>query len=56
MSFIDRNLCSLLRKAVSRKDEKDYEIWEKALMGAGDSKCDWSDQKFIEPILNEVMK
>ena len=56
MSFIDRNLCSLLRKAVSRKDEKDYEIWEKALMGAGDSKCDWSDQKFIDTILNEVMK
>ena len=29
----------------------DYEIWEKALMAAGDKKCDWTDKKYIEPII-----
>ena len=55
MSFKDRTLCSLLRKAVAKKDPVDYEIWEKALMAAGDHKCDWTDKKYIEPIL-ECMK
>ena len=32
MSIVDRNLCSLLRKAVAKKDPKDYEVWEQALM------------------------
>ena len=32
MSFKDRTLCNLLRKAVAKKDPSDYEIWEKALM------------------------
>ena len=41
MSFKDRTLCNLLRKAVAKKDPSDYEIWEKALMEAGDNNCDW---------------
>ena len=28
MSFKDRTLCNLLRKAVVKKDPSDYEIWE----------------------------
>ena len=52
MSFKDRILCNLLRKAVAKKDPSDYEIWEKALMAAGDSSCDWTDKKYIEPNLN----
>lgn len=51
LSIVDRNLCSLLRKAVAKKDPKDYEVWEQALMAAGDDKCDWTDQKYLEPIL-----
>ena len=35
MSLKDRTLCNLLRKAVSKKDPADYEVWEKALMAAG---------------------
>jgi hypothetical protein len=38
MSFVDRNLCRMLRKAVSKKKPEDYEVWEKALMEAGDKK------------------
>lgn len=54
MSMVDRNLCSLLRKAVSKKDPKDYEVWEWALMAAGDDKCDWTDRKYLEPILEAL--
>ena len=51
MSFKDRALCNLLRKVVAKKDPSDYEIWEKALMAAGDNNCDWTDKKYIEPII-----
>ena len=56
MSFKDRTLCNLLRKAVAKKDPSDYEIWEKALMSAGDNKCDWTDKKYIEPIIECVKR
>ena len=51
MSMVDRNLCGLLRKAVSKKDPKDYAVWERALMAAGENKCDWTDQNYLQPIL-----
>ena len=56
MSFKDRTLCNLLRKAVAKKDPSDYEIWEKALMAAGDSSCDWTDKKYIEPIMEYIKR
>lgn len=54
MSFVDRNLCQLLRKTVAKKNPADYEIWEKALMAAGEEKCDWTDKKYLRPILEEI--
>ncbi len=56
MSFKDRTLCSLLRKAVAKKDPENYEIWEKALMAAGNDKCDWTDKKYLEPIIECIKK
>ncbi len=56
MSFKDRTLCNLLRKAVAKKDPADYEIWEKALMAAGESKCDWTDKKYIVPIIEYIKR
>ena len=52
----DRTLCNLLRKAVAKKDPSDYEIWEKALMEAGDNNCDWTDKKYIEPIMEYIKR
>lgn len=52
MSFKDRILCNMLRKAVSKKSPNDYEVWEKALIAAGNEKCDWTDKKYIKPIIN----
>ncbi len=52
MNVVDRSLCKMLRKAVEKKQPDEYEIWEKALMEAGEEKCDWTDKKYIEPILD----
>lgn len=52
MNAVDRGLCTLLRKAVSKKDPSEYQVWERALMAAGDDPCDWTDKKYIEPILD----
>lgn len=54
MSFIDRNLCKMLKKATAKKDPSSYEPWERALMEAGEGKCDWSDQAYLKPILDEI--
>ncbi len=54
MNTVDRNLCKMLRKAVMKKDPNDYELWEKALMEAGDKKCDWTDKSYIAPILEAI--
>lgn len=54
MNIIDRSLCKMLRKAVSKKDPNEYQIWEKALMAAGCDKCDWTDKKYVEPILKAI--
>ena len=54
MSFTDRTLCGMLRKAVAKKAPEDLEVWEKALMEAGGSKCDWTDRKYIEPVIGYI--
>ena len=51
MSLIDRNLCKMLQKAVAKKNPEDCEVWEKALMEAGDQKHDWTDKSYLAPIL-----
>lgn len=33
---------------------EDYAPWEAALMEAGDENRDWTDKKYLEPILAKV--
>lgn len=55
MSFKDRTLCRMLRKAVAKKDPGEYEVWEKALMSVGDNeKGNWIDKAYIEPVIEAV--
>lgn len=54
MNLVDRNLCKMLRKAVAKKDSADYEVWEAALMAAGENKCDWTDRTYLKPIIEEI--
>lgn len=56
MAVTDRNLCKMLRKAVAKKGPPEYEIWESALMAAGEEKCDWTDKKYLKPVLEEIQR
>lgn len=53
MTFKDRTLCKLLRKAVSKKDPKDYESWERAIMEVDETEAgDWTDKSYLEPLIS----
>ena len=39
---------------VAKKKTGDHEIWEKALLEAGNKKCDWTDKAYIKPILEAL--
>lgn len=54
MSFKDRTLCKLLQKAIGKKDPSTYEPWMAALMSAVGQKCDWTDKKYLAPILEQI--
>ncbi len=54
MNDIDKFLCRTLLDAVSRKDPEGYEPWEKALVEAGLERRDWTDKKYIQPIIEAV--
>ena len=55
MSFKDRTLCRLLRKAVSKKKPDEYEVWEKALMAVEENeRGDWIDKAYIEPVIKAL--
>jgi len=54
MSFQDRTLCKMLQKAVAKKQPSDYQPWEAALMCAVGQQCDWTDKKYLEPIIEYI--
>lgn len=54
MSFMDRNLCRMLQKAVAKKKPEDCEVWEKALIEAGTETHDWTDRSCLAPVLDEI--
>jgi menaquinone-dependent protoporphyrinogen IX oxidase len=54
MSWKDRMLCNMLKKAVAKKDPMSYEPWEEALMQAIGSKCDWTEKENLKPIIDFV--
>lgn len=54
MSFMDRNLCKMLQKAVDKKDPSEYEVWEKALVEAGKDACDWTNQEYIKQLIEKL--
>ena len=54
MSFVHKKLCRMLQKAVGKKKTENRELWENALMEAGEEKHDWTDKAYIAPILETV--
>ena len=56
MTFTDRTMCRMLQKSVGKKDPSEYEPWMTALMCAAGQKCDWTDKKYLEPLINYIIK
>lgn len=54
MSWKDKTLCNLLKKAVEKKDPSTYEPWETGLMQAIGSNNDWTDKENIKQIVEFV--
>ena len=55
MFLADRTLCRMLRKAVSKKKPEDCEVWEKALLEAGNQKHNWTDRSYLAPVLKLLL-
>ena len=52
MSFGDRTLCNMLKKAVAKKDPNTYAPWEAALMEAMGSSHDWTSLDALAPLID----
>lgn len=55
MKLTDRILCKMVQKSVAKKDPSTYEPWMKALMCAAGQNCDWTDQKYLLPLLDYLV-
>ena len=56
MTFKDRTLCKMLQKMVSKQDPESCEPWMKALLSAVGQKCDWTDRKYLIPLIEYITK
>ena len=54
MSFKDRTLCGLLKKAVAKSEPSTREPWMEALLCAAGQQCDWTEEKYLEPLIRYV--
>ena len=44
----------MLQKVIAKKDPKTYEPCMKALISAIGEKCDWTDKKYLKPLLEYI--
>lgn len=54
MTFKDRTLCKLLQKAVAKKARDACEPWMRALLSSSGQKCDWTDPKYLQPLISYI--
>ena len=52
MNFFERNLVKMLRKAAAKKAPHTYDPQMKALMEANGQDCDWTDKKYLVPLVD----
>ena len=41
-------------QSVAKKDPDTYEPWERALVSAVGHGCDWTDEKYLRPLLDYI--
>ncbi len=56
MTWKDRTLCKMLQKVIAKKDPASCEPWMQALLGSVGQTCDWTDQKYLLPVLEYILK
>ena len=54
MKFGDKTICKMYVKMLSRKDPSEVKAWERPFLEAKDQKCDWTDKKYIEPLVKMI--
>jgi len=54
MNFADKAMCKMYVKMLSKKDPSEIKAWEKPFFEAKDKKCDWTDKKYIEPLVEMI--
>lgn len=54
MTLKDRTLCKMLKKSLSKRDPSTFEPWMKALFEADGKSNDWTDKKYLEPLLKYI--
>ncbi|MCI8994557.1 MAG: flavodoxin [Lachnospiraceae bacterium] len=54
MTFVDRILCGMLQKSLAKKDPDAYEPWMEALLSSAGQVCDWTDKKYLVPLLDAL--
>lgn len=42
------------KKVVAKQNPDEYEPWQKALICSAGQKCDWTDKKYLEPLLKFI--
>lgn len=56
LKFPDKMMCKMLQKSIAKKDSSTYEPWMKALMSAIGQNCDWTDKKYLIPLIDYLEK
>ncbi|RZT01034.1 flavodoxin domain-containing protein [Cuneatibacter caecimuris] len=51
MKFLDRTLCKMLQKFVVKKNPEACEPWMRDLITAAGQTCDWTDKKYLDPLV-----
>lgn len=54
MNFKDRTLCTLLKKALRKKDPQTFDPWMKELLEFDGQSCDWTDPVYLKPLLDYI--
>jgi menaquinone-dependent protoporphyrinogen IX oxidase len=54
MNFGDRTMCRMYIKMLEKKDPATMKAWEKPFYEAKDKKCDWTDRKYLAPLLELI--
>lgn len=54
MSWTDRTLCKMLKKAVAKKEPHALEPWMQELLSSAGQVWDWTDKEYLAPLVKYI--